>query len=91
MINMYVIGYIHEVEGQDYPDRYDVFVVATSLKDALDNAVIYAQHEKDIVHSVMHTSIPPITDLRFTSAVRSALSGGGSIRNVTPITKDPPG
>lgn len=74
-MNLYVIGYVHEVEGLDYPERYDVFVVATSLKDALDNADIYAAHDGDIVHSVAHTSVPPVSKLRFTSAVRSEIKG----------------
>lgn len=81
-MNLYVIGYIHEVEGLDYPERYDVFVVATSLKDALDNADIYVAHGGDIVHSVAHTSVPPVSKLRFTSAARSKLAFNAPISAV---------
>jgi hypothetical protein len=69
-----VIGYLHLVKDLDYPERYDVFVIATSLKDALDNAELYVAHEGDIVHSVMCQSAPPMSNLRFTSAVRSKLA-----------------
>lgn len=73
-MNLFVIGYVHQVEGLDYPERYDVFVVATSLQDALDSANIYVAHEGDTVNSVAHTSVPPVSKLRFTSAVRSAIA-----------------
>jgi hypothetical protein len=73
-VNLFVIGYVHQVEGLDYPERYDVFVVAASLADALDNSDIYKVHEADTVNSVAHTSVPPVSKLRFTNAVRSALA-----------------
>lgn len=72
-MNLYVIGYLRTTEDSDFPERYDVFVIATSLNDALDNAELYAQKDTDIIHSVMSQSSPPMSNLRFTSAVRSKI------------------
>lgn len=83
--NIYVIQYLEpppsdESDIDRYPKMYDVFVIAMTLKDAIDSADLYRAKDGDIVHGVACHSRPPMTNLRFTSAVRSAVgharSGG---------------